>query len=94
MQAIDARYQDRVASIMSRAGSHTIRGAARSGSDKAVTIRVVSRASSDMWKVILKEPAIYGSKSVCIEISFVVVEANKRTRKCRGDPRVGETLCG
>jgi len=44
------------------------------------------------------EPVIYGSKSVCIEISFVSSdfgEANKRTRKYRGDPpEWGETLCG
>jgi len=42
------------------------------------------------------EPVIYGSKSVCIEISFVSSdfgEANKRTRKYRGDPQNGEKPC-
>ena len=42
------------------------------------------------------EPVIYGSKSVCIEISFVSSdfgEANKRTRKYRGDPQYGEKPC-
>ena len=55
-----------------------------------MTNGVVSRASSDLWKVLRKELATYGSKSVCIEISFVssvVVEANKRTRKYRGETR-------
>jgi|GEM_PF-5438517 len=42
------------------------------------------------------EPVIYGSKSVCNEISFVssvLGEANKRTRKYRGDPQNGEKPC-
>jgi len=42
------------------------------------------------------EPVIYGSKSVCIEISFassVFGEANKRTRKYRRDPQNGEKPC-
>ena len=42
------------------------------------------------------EPVIYGSKSACIEISFVSSdfgEANKRTRKYRGDPQNGEKPC-
>ena len=42
------------------------------------------------------EPVIYGSKSVGIEISFVLSdfeEANKRTRKYRGEPQKGEKPC-
>jgi len=41
-------------------------------------------------------PVIYGSKSVCIEVSFVSSdfgEANKRTRKYRGDSQNGEEPC-
>ena len=39
---------------------------------------------------------IYGSKSVCIEISFASPgfgEANKRTRKYRGEPQNGKKPC-
>jgi len=42
------------------------------------------------------EPVICGSESVCIEISFVSSdygEANKSTRKNRGDPQNGEKPC-
>ena len=42
------------------------------------------------------DPVIYGSKSVCNEISFVSSdfgEASNRTRKYRGDPQNGEKLC-
>ena len=63
--------------------------------DSWVTNRVLIERAG-LCKVLLKEPVIYGSKSVCIEVSFVSSdfgEANKRTRKYRGDPKNGEKPC-
>ena len=70
--------------------------AAMSGGTKEGGKRSCECEQAGLSKVLWMEPVIYGSKSVCIEISFESLdfgEANKRTRKYRGDPQNGEKPC-
>jgi len=67
----------------------TIRAAARSGSEKAASTRLLNIVWNDKSDVLWKRSAVCGSKPVCIWISFatpVFVEDNRWNRRHGGNP--------
>jgi hypothetical protein len=50
-----------------------------------VTNGVANRASSGLWKVLWQNPAFYGSKQVCIEIS-TLRRGQQRNPEVQGRP--------